>query len=69
MEKKNIVQPARQRATLRVGYLRLQTHSQYVTLSASQVLGYGKYTSQKQLNFINIKCHINDYMFRPFLFN
>jgi len=35
----------------------------------SQVLGYGKYTSQTQPNFINIKCHINDYMFRPFLFN
>ena len=34
-----------------------------------QVLGYGKYTSQTQLNFINIKSHINDYMFRPLLFN
>jgi len=21
-----------------------------------------------ELNFVNIKCHINDYMFRPFLF-
>ena len=26
----------------------------------SHVLGYGKCRSQTQLNFINIKCHIND---------
>ena len=40
-----------------------------VVFLRSQVLVYGKYTSQTQLNFINIKCHINDYVFPPFLFN
>jgi len=31
-----------------------------------QVIGYGKYTIQTQINFVNIQCHINDYMFRPY---
>ena len=34
----------------------------------SQVLRYAKYTGETQLHFINVKCHINDNMFRLLLF-
>ena len=41
-------------------------HPRYVL--RLHVLGNGKYTTQIQINFINIKCRMSDYMFRPFLF-
>jgi hypothetical protein len=34
----------------------------------SQVQRHAKYTGETQLHFINVKCHINDYMFRLLLF-